>query len=139
MLIFLSLLSVFLYLLFLFVFFNSLFLFNYLLSFLFPSIFFLWFFLSHIDHLNLAHLRFQKSYPFFDRTHIFPLDQIHSCTDLFHHIWNKPIWSNLLRYALRFSNKQQKTKKHRNQKLFHSQKSLNPIHKSPFASRSSMM
>ena len=85
-LIFFRLFSLFLYLLFLLVFFNSLVLFRCLLTFQFPSIFFLGYFLSHIDHLKLVYLHFQRSYPFFDRTHIFPLDQIHSGTDPFHHI-----------------------------------------------------
>ena len=42
--------------------------------------------ISTIIHLNLDPLLFQKSYQFFDMTHIFPLDQIHSCTHLCHHI-----------------------------------------------------
>ena len=41
---------------------------------------------SNIIHLNLDPLHFQKSYQLFDMTHIFPLDQIHSYTHLFHHI-----------------------------------------------------
>ena len=57
------------------------------------------------DHLNRVILFFQKSYQHLDMTHIFPLDQIHSWTYLFHHIWNNSIWSNQLRYALRFSSK----------------------------------